>query len=156
MPILSRAYLYLALNSTTFKKSCLGIIYKILIMFSYNFLFNLKILTVNTYGYRIYILNTNYAFLFVDCMYLLSYFSNLSRSLVVPVGLPIKKKSYSILRSPFIYSKSKESFLIQFHSFFFELIYTQRSEILLFFYTKLLSNIALNGSKLSYKRRLTL
>jgi ribosomal protein S10 len=153
MNVLSRSYLSILLTYQVFKLSYFTIVYKILMMFIYNYLSYLKMLKVKSYKYRLYILNTNFYFLFIDYIYILNYATNLNNQLCAPVGLPIKKRSYAILRSPFIYSKSKENFSIQLHAFFLDLTYRNLSEMSFFFYSKLLYKIKLDNSKIFHKRK---
>jgi len=97
------------------------IIYKAFTIFNYSLFFHLKLQTIAILHYNFYLLNVNFYFLFIDYIYLFNYIRNLTRANSYFVSLPIRVKSYSVLRSPFVFSKSREHFGIAYHKLFFNI-----------------------------------
>jgi len=152
MNLLKRSYLQGLVRKSRIKLVYFNIIYKILARFDYSFFFYFKSLPISSYYYRLYLLNTNFYFLFVDYIYLINYFEYLNKNSLVLSVLPVKIKSYSVLRSPFIYSKSRESYSVHYHYLFFNIKSWSLSEVYNLFLNKLLNNIQLDNSKFWYKR----
>lgn len=156
MNLLKHYYLQGLVTSSNIKLIHFTIVYKILAMFNYSSFFYFKSLLVKSLYYRLYLLNTNFYFLFIDYIYLINYFEYLNKNHVTLSILPIKIKSYSVLRSPFVYSKSRESFSVHLHYLFFNIKPWKQSNIYFLFLNKLLDDIQLDNSKFWYKRLISL
>jgi len=156
MNILKNYYLQNLVKKSRIKFIYFTIVYKILAIFNYSSFFYLKSLSVKFYCYRLYLLNTNFYFLFIDYIYLINYFEYLNKSSLALSVLPLKIKSYSVLRSPFVYSKSREAFSVHYHCLFFDIKSWSLSEVYLLFLNRLLYDIRLDNSKMWYKRIISL
>lgn len=156
MNILKSYYLRNLVRKSRIKLIYFTIVYKILAMFNYSFFFYFKSLSVKFYYYRLYLLNTNFYFLFIDYIYLINYFEYLNKNSLALSVLPVKIKSYSVLRSPFVYSKSREAFSVHYHYLFFDIKSWSLSEVYFLFLNKLLYSIQLDNSKIWYKRIISL
>ena len=66
-----------------------------------------------------YSLVSLYYFLFIDYIYIINYISFFSRNVPRVFSLPVKMNSYSVLRSPFVFSKSREDFVVNHYCLFF-------------------------------------
>jgi hypothetical protein len=124
MCILRKIYIYRFFKKLqlTFDKLTV-VCYKILLISNYNFFRPLKLCSIRYTYYRLYLLNASMVFIFVDYMYLMSYLKYFRKKKLNMFFLPIKIKSYSVLRSPFVFSKSKEQFAVNKHKLFFDLFF---------------------------------
>ena len=122
-------------------------IYKIVFKFNYSFFFNFKAFSIKLIYYRIYLLNVSFKLLFFDSVYFISYIRFFNSFTISTFTLPIYLKSYSLLRSPFIYSKSREHLVINYYCLFFSIGFYKCSSLYLFFIYRFFSNISLNSSK---------
>lgn len=152
MNLLRRCYLYNFFKKSQLKLIYSLIIYKIFIKFNFLFFFNFRSLLITFFFYRFYLLSTNFSFIFTDYIYLITYIFFFNKHNASLFSLPIRTKSYSVLRSPFIYSKSREHFAINYYSIFFQIKFPIASELYFYFLDKMLFNIKLNNSKFWYKR----
>ena len=152
MFLLQRCYLYNFFKRSYLKLIYSLIIYKIFIKFNFFFFFNFKSLLVTYFHYRFYLLSTNFSFIFIDFIYLITYLFFFNKLNVSLFSLPVKMSSYSVLRSPFIYSKSREHFAIDYYSIFFQSKLYIVSEIDFHFVDIRLSSLRLKNSKFWFKR----
>ena len=121
MKLLKRIYLNGLVKASIFNVSCFSIFYKVLFFFNYNFFFFFKLAVVKAMLFRLYLLNSNFYFIFTDYIYLINYINHLNKGNVNLSTLPIKLKSYSVLRSPFVNSKSREHFMLNYYCIFFNI-----------------------------------
>jgi hypothetical protein len=141
---------YIYLHSRVYKlKSTYFInLYNVLTTANFHRRFNLKITAIKLRNYRLYLLNTSFYFLFTDYIYIINYFKCLNNRCGFLSILPVKIKAYSVLRAPFVYSKSRENFSVQLHFFFFDINALELSDAQLPFYNTLIHNIAIDNSKI--------
>jgi hypothetical protein len=123
------------------------IIYKVLTIFNYSLFFYFKFLAIKTRYFRFYLLNVNFYFLFIDYIYIINYISFFSKNVPRVFSLPVKIKSYSVLRSPFVFSKSREDFAVSYYCLFFTVNILHTSDTYFLFLDTLLSNFRLDNSK---------
>ena len=152
MKLLKKTYLKGLVKNFKIKFIWFSIFYKILTISNYSFFIYFKYLTNIGFLFRLYLLNINFYLLFIDYIYLINYVSSYSKDSMIFVQLPIKIKSYSVLRSPFVYSKSREHFSINYYRFFFDLKPWRLSNASFIFLEHLLWNIKLDNSKFWYKQ----
>jgi hypothetical protein len=153
MNLLLYIYLHRCVYTIKFKLMQIIITYNVLSMASSERDLNFKVYTIKSRNYRVHLLNTSFYFLFVDYIYIINYFKCLNNSCGFISTLPVKIKAYSILRAPFVYSKSRENFSVQSHFLFFDINAWKLSEAQAPFYNSLIHNIAIDNSKLWYKLR---
>jgi hypothetical protein len=154
--LLKKKYLQGLVRNFKIKFLWFSIFYKTLTISNYSFFICFKYLTTMTFSFRLYLLNINFYFLFLDYIYLINYISFYSKYSFAFVQLPIKVKSYSVLRSPFVYSKSREHFSINYYRFFFYLKPWRLSKFNVIFLDRLLWDIKLDNSKFWYKQLISL
>jgi hypothetical protein len=121
MNLLTCAYIKCLAKAPNFQLNCFPIFYKVLFSFNYNLFFFFKLGFIKSAYYRLYLLNTNFYSIFVDYIYTINYIAHLNKGNMCLSFLPIKVKSYSVLRSPFVYSKSREQFSVNYYSLFFSI-----------------------------------
>ena len=152
MKLLKQLFLFGFVKGSNIKLIYFSIIYKVLTIFNYSLFFYFKFLTIKARYFRLYLLNVNFYFLFIDYLYIINYVSFFSKNSPRVFSLPIKMKSYSVLRSPFVYSKSREHLCISHYCLFFNINILNVSFIYFLFLDKLLSNFKLDNSKFLYRR----
>jgi hypothetical protein len=121
MNILKSYYLRNLVRRSRIKLIYFTIVYKLLAVFNYSSLFYFKSLSIKSYYYQLYLLDINFYFLFLDYIYLINYFESLNKSSSGLSVMPVSIKSYSVLRSPFVYSKSRETYSVHYHHLFFNI-----------------------------------
>ena len=99
--------------------------YKLLTISNYSFFFYFKLKFNVRLSYRIYLSTVNFYFLFLDYIYLINYIKRYSSVHLNLFFLPVTVKTYSVLRSPFVYSKSKEHFEVINYKVFFNLYHSK-------------------------------
>lgn len=147
MTLLKQSLLYGFVKVSHFKLIYFSIIYKVLTIFNYSLFFYFKFLTIKARYFRLYLLNVNFYFLFIDYIYLVNYISFFSKNSGRVFSLPIKMRSYSILRAPFVYSKSREHLVINYYCLFFNINILKVSSVYFLFFDNLLSKFKLDNSK---------
>ena len=151
MKLLQRRYLFGMLQYSFIKWIYSSIVYKIFIRFNYNYFFYLKFLIIKNFYYRFFLVSVNFNFFFFDYIYLINYFSQLNKTELILCSLPTKIKVYSMLRSPFVYSKSKEHFSVSYCHMFFDTKLLKFSDIYFSFLEESFSKIQLYNSKFWYR-----
>jgi ribosomal protein S10 len=154
MILLNYLYLYSFEKDLQIKTEFFSVIYKLLNIYNYSFFFFFKRVTLKQVYYRFYLIHINFYFLFIDYLYLVNYLKYFDKFKPSSFLLPIKFKSYSILRSPFVYSKSKEKFEIKYYKLFLNINLFSSCKISLFFFSKLASRINLENSQFWYKQHI--
>jgi hypothetical protein len=147
MDLLKQSFLYGFVKASNIKLIYFSIIYKLLTIFNYSSFFYFKLLTIKARYFRLYLLNVNFYFLFIDYIYIINYISFFSRNVPRVFSLPVKMNSYSVLRSPFVFSKSREDFVVNHYCLFFNISILHVSTIYFLFLDKLLANFRLDNSK---------
>jgi len=154
--LLKISYLHSLVKSSNIKAVYLSVIYKVLTIFNYSSFFYLKLVSIKNIYYRFYLIHVNFYFLFIDYIYLVNYLKYLNKNKFSLFSLPIKIKSYSVCRSPFVYSKSREDFEVKYHKLFFNIKPWKLSETYVYFLDMLLSNLKFDNSKSWYKKAINL
>ena len=126
--------------------------YKLLTISNYSFFFYFKLKFNVRLSYRIYLSTVNFYFLFLDYIYLINYIKRYSSVHLNLFFLPVTVKTYSVLRSPFVYSKSKEHFEVINYKVFFNIIPNIKSSLYIAFFDKLISSVKLSQSKFHFKK----
>jgi len=150
MKLLKTPFLFGFLVPTKTIYTCL--VYKVLTIFNYSIFFNLKLQLINNYYYKLYLLNVNFYFLFLDYSYLFNYIRYLNKDTLFLTSMPVKIKSFSVLRSPFVFSKSQEHFEIQTFRAFFKIQLWTLSTLYCAFLDHILLRVTLHSSKFWFKR----
>jgi len=147
MKLLRQSFLYGFIKASNIKLIYFPIIYKVLTIFNYSLFFYFKFLTIKARYFRLYLLNINFCFIFIDYIYIINYISFFSKNVPRVFSLPVKMKSYSVLRSPFVFSKSREDFAVSHYCLFFNINILHPSNTYFLFLDKLLSTFRLDNSK---------
>jgi hypothetical protein len=156
MLLFKRSLLYILLQNSHIKFIYFSIFYKIIVNLKYTFFFFLHQIYIKFLYYRLYLLNVNFFFLFKDYIYFVHYFEHLNKINFTFTILPVKIKTYSVLRSPFVYSKSREHFAVYYYCLFFDLKPWKLSSVYLHLLENSLYNLQLHHSKFWYKRFINL
>jgi len=147
MNILRRKYIQSFVKFFNFKFIYFLIIYKLIFKFNYSYFFYFKDLLITSVYYRFYLLNVSFKFLFFDYIYFISYVNYINKLSFSLSSLPIQFKSYSVLRSPFVYSKSREHFVVNYYCLFLNIKPSIKSLFYSNFLDRILKNIRLDSSK---------
>ena len=147
MRLLKISFLRCFVKAAHLKSMYFSVVYKLLTIFNYSLFFYFKLLSIKHIFLRLYLLNTSFYFLFIDYIYLINYISFFYRGKFCLFSLPIKTRSLCILRSPFIYSKSREHFIIQQHCLYLSLSLFKSAPIYFLFFNQLLLNFKFDNSK---------
>ena len=147
MNILRRKYIQCFVRFFHFKFIYFLIIYKLIFKFNYSYFFYFKNLLIESIYYRFYLLNASFKFLFLDYIYFIGYLNYINKLRSSRFSLPIQFKSYSVLRSPFVYSKSREHFVVNYYCLFFNIKPSIKSLFYFNFLDTVLKRIRLDSSK---------